>query len=210
MGSRFGGGPSLRVGLTGGIASGKTTVADLLAARGAVIVDADILAREVVEPGTAGLTALRKRFGPAILSPDGRLDRGALARLIFADPAARTAAERIIHPEVRRRAQEIESQARAGSVVVHVIPLLVETGQAEAFDAVVVVDVDPDTQVARLRSRNAMSSSDARARIAAQATREERLAAADFVIENEGTRADLESSVDRVWDRLQHRDRTAT
>src|SRR5215218_3743603 len=124
----------LRVGLTGGIASGKSAVADELAAHGAVVVDADVLAREVVEPGTPGLAAVVERFGPSVLAEDGRLDRAGLGRLVFADGAARRDLERIIHPAVRARAAEIEQQAAADAVVVQVIPLLVETGQAKDFD----------------------------------------------------------------------------
>jgi dephospho-CoA kinase len=189
----------LRVGLTGGIASGKSAVADELAARGAVVVDADVLAREVVQPGTAGLDAVVQRFGPSVLTDDGRLDRPSLGRLVFADAEARRDLERIIHPAVRARAAEIEQQAPPDAVVVQVIPLLVETGQADDFDVCVVVDVDPTTQLARLQERNGLSRADAEARIAAQASREQRLAAADRVLHNDGSRADLGEQVGRLW-----------
>jgi dephospho-CoA kinase len=192
----------LRVGLTGGIASGKSAVADELAARGAVVVDADVLAREVVEPGTPGLAAVVERFGPSVLTEDGRLDRAGLGRLVFADEAARRDLERIIHPAVRARAAEIERQAAADAVVVQVIPLLVETGQAKDFDLCVVVDLDPQTQLARLQARNGLSRADAEARVSAQASREQRLAAADRVLHNAGSRADRRAQVDRLWDEL--------
>ncbi len=194
----------VRVGLTGGIASGKSTVADGLAARGAVLIDADLLAREVVEPGTEALAGIRRRFGDEVLA-DGRLDRAALGKVVFADPSARRDLEQIIHPAVRRRAAELESRAPAGSTVVHIIPLLVETGQAADFDVVVVVDVDPATQVARLRARNGFSPAEAESRIAAQASRDARLAAADVVVDNSGTPAQLEVQLDDVWADLQPR-----
>ncbi len=201
MGSRSGGGPSLVVGLTGGIASGKSSVAALLAARGAVIIDADVLAREVVAPGTPLLAQVAARFGD-VLAADGSLDRAALGRIVFADLEARRDLEAMIHPAVRRRAAELEAQAPDGSVVVHVIPLLVETGQQDRFDRVVVVDVDPDTQLRRLRDRDQADIPAAQARISAQATREQRLAAADIVIDNSGSPADLDGRVDALWERL--------
>lgn len=184
-----------RVGLTGGIASGKTTVADLLAARGAVLVDSDVLAREVVEPGTPGLAAVVERFGRGVLAPDGRLDRPALGRLVFGR-------EGIVHPAVRARAAELEAAAGPDRVVVHVIPLLVETGQAGSFDLVVVVDVDPAVQRARLLARDGLDDAAVDARIAAQASREQRLAAADVVVDNSGSREDLVRHVDDLWRRI--------
>jgi dephospho-CoA kinase len=191
----------LRVGLTGGIASGKSTVADELARRGAVIIDADELAREVVEPGTPGLAAIVRRFGEDV-QRDGRLDRAALARIVFADPQARRDLEQIIHPEVRRRAAEREAALPDTAVIVHVIPLLVETGQQSDFDLCVVVDVDPQTQLARLMARGPMSREEAESRIAAQATREQRLAAADIVIHNVGAITDLTKQMDDLWSDL--------
>ena len=188
----------IRVGLTGGIASGKSVVADGLARRGAVVVDADVLAREVVAPGTPGLAAVVERFGPEVLT-EGGLDRARLGAIVFADPAARRALEAIVHPAVRARAAELELAAAPDAVVVHVIPLLVETGQADDFDRVVVVDVDPETQVARLRARSGLSESDARARLAAQASRADRRVAADVVLDNEGPIAALEEQLDRLW-----------
>lgn len=190
------------VGLTGGIASGKSAVADLLADRGAVIVDADVLAREVVAPGTPGLAAVIARFGAGI-APGGRLDRTALGKIIFDDPVARQDLESIIHPAVRARAAALTNAAPPGSVVVQVIPLLVETGQADAFDRVVVVDVDPDTQVRRLAERNGLDERQSRARIAAQASREARLAVADDVIDNTRDRTSLARQVALLWDTLE-------
>jgi dephospho-CoA kinase len=191
----------LRVGLTGGIASGKTTVANELARHGAVIIDADELAREVVEPGTPGFAAVVRRFGEGVLR-DERLDRAALARIVFADPQARRDLENVIHPEVRRRAAERERALPHTAVVVHVIPLLVETGKESDFDLCVVVDVDRQTQLARLMARGPMSREEAESRIAAQATREQRLAAADIVIPNVGTLTDLTEQVDDLWSDL--------
>jgi dephospho-CoA kinase len=194
-----------RVGLTGGIASGKTTVADLLAARGALLVDSDVLAREVVEPGTPGLAAVVERFGEGVLSPDGRLDRPALGRLVFGGDGSTTARrdlEAVVHPAVRARAAELEASAGPDRVVVHVIPLLVETGQAGSFDLVVVVDVDPAVQRVRLLARDGLDAAAVDARIAAQASREERLAAADVVVDNSGSREDLVRHVDDLWRRI--------
>jgi len=188
----------LRVGLTGGIASGKSSVAEQLAARGAVVVDADVLAREVVEPGTPGLAAVVDRFGEEVLT-DGRLDRPRLGALVFSDAGARRDLERIVHPAVRARAAELERQASSDAVVVHVIPLLVETGQADDFDVLVVVDLDPETQLARLMARNGLDREQAQARIAAQAGRAERTAVADHVLDNSGTPEELAAQVARLW-----------
>jgi dephospho-CoA kinase len=191
----------VRVGLTGGIASGKGLVADELAAQGAVIIDADLLAREVVEPGTAGLAAVVERFGEGVLQ-SGRLNRARLAQIVFADPDARRDLERIVHPAVRARAAELEQAAPADAVVVHVIPLLVETGQQDGFDAIVVVDADPDTQIARLVARDGLGEAAARARLAAQATREQRRAVADVVLDNSGTVLDLKRQIRPLWEFL--------
>ena len=186
-----------RVGLTGGIASGKSTVADELARRGALVIDADRLAREVVDPGTPELAKVAERFPDTVV--DGRLDRARLAAVVFADPLARRDLERIIHPAVRKRAAELEQSAPPGSVVVHVIPLLVETGQESDFDLCVVVDVDHETQLSRLLARDGMTRAEAEARIGAQATREQRLAAADVVIDNSGSVTQLREQIDDVW-----------
>jgi len=188
----------VRVGLTGGIASGKSLVAAELAARGAIIIDADVLAREVVEPGTPGLAAIIERFGPQVLT-DGRLDRAHLAEIVFADPAARRDLERIVHPAVRARAAELERAAGSAAVVVHVIPLLVETGQQGDFDLVVTIDVDHETQIQRMMARNGFSRAEAEARIAAQAAREDRKAAADVVLDNSANVAQLKDQIDALW-----------
>ena len=192
----------MRVGLTGGVASGKSTVAALLRELGAVVVDSDVLAREVVEPGTPGLAAVVEAFGPDVLTADGTLDRPALGAVVFGDEAARRRLEAILHPLIRARAAELEAAAPEGTVVVHDIPLLVETGQADRFDAVLVVDVPVETQVERMVRDRGMSREDALARVAAQADREQRLAAATHVVDNTGTREDLRDRVTEVLDKL--------
>ncbi|SDL62271.1 dephospho-CoA kinase [Tessaracoccus oleiagri] len=191
-----------RIALTGGIASGKSTVARMLEARGVVIVDSDVLAREVVEPGTEGLDAIVERFGSSVLQPDGSLDRARLGSLVFADPAARADLNAIVHPLVRRRAEELEAAAPAGALVVQVIPLLVEAGLVGGFDHVIVVDVAVDEQLRRLMSRNGYSCDEAMARIRAQATREERLRVADTVIDSSGSLAETEAQVQAALDRI--------
>ncbi len=188
-----------RVGLTGGVASGKSTVSAMLADLGAVVIDADLLAREVVAPGTDGLAAVVEEFGGEVLGPDGALDRPRLGALVFADPARRRALEAIVHPRVRARAAEIKASAPPGSVVVHDIPLLAETGQAGSFDAVVVVDVPVEVQVDRMVRIRGMTEADAHARIAAQATREDRLAVASYVVDNTGTLDQLRARVEEVY-----------
>jgi len=188
----------LRIGLTGGIGSGKSTVSELLAARGAVIVDADRIAREVVEPGTTGLAAVVDAFGEQVLAADGSLDRPALAAVVFSDPAARARLDAIVHPLVRRRSAELVAAAPAGAVVVNDVPLLVETGQAASFDVVLVVEADPEIRVARLVQRG-LTEDDARARIASQASDEQRRAVADVVLDNSGTPEELAEQVDRFW-----------
>jgi dephospho-CoA kinase len=188
----------LRIGLTGGIGSGKSTVAGLLAARGAQVVDADRIAREVVEPGTTGLEAVVAAFGSGVLTPEGALDRPALAAVVFADPEARRRLDGIVHPLVRARATELVSAAPPDAVVVQDVPLLVETGQAGSYDLVLVVEADTDTRVRRLVGRG-LSEDDARARISAQATDEQRRAVADVVLDNSGTVEVLEAQVERFW-----------
>jgi dephospho-CoA kinase len=192
----------VHVGLTGGVASGKSTVAAVLRELGAVVVDADALAREVVAPGTPGLAEVVAEFGTEVLGPDGALDRAALGAVVFADPARRAALEAIIHPRVRARAAEIEAVAPAGALVVHDFPLLVETGQAGDFDAVLVVDVPEDVQVERAVRERGWTPEEARARIAAQATREQRRAAATHLIDNSGTPHDLRHRVTEVVEEL--------
>jgi dephospho-CoA kinase len=188
----------LRIGLTGGIGSGKSTVSRLLKQRGAVIVDADAIAREVVAPGTPGLAAVVEAFGDGVVAPDGSLDRPALAAVVFADPDARKRLDAIVHPLVRARATEVAAAAPADAVVVNDVPLLVETGQAGSYDLVLVVEADPATRVARLVQRG-LTAEDARARMAAQATDEQRRAVADVVLDNSGTPEELEAQVDRFW-----------
>ena len=189
----------VRVGLTGGIGSGKSEVSRRLAARGAVVIDADLLAREVVARGTEGLAEVVEAFGNDVLTCDGDLDRPALGRLVFADPQARRRLESVIHPRVRARAAEIEAAAPPGAVVVHDIPLLVETGQADRFDLVLVVDVPPELQLERLQELRKMAPEEARARIASQASRADRLAAADLVVDNSGSLADLDERLAEIW-----------
>jgi dephospho-CoA kinase len=188
----------LRIGLTGGIGSGKSTVARLLAEHGATVVDADVLAREVVEPGTPGLAAIAEAFGDGVLTAEGALDRPALAAVVFGDPDARARLDGIVHPLVRSRAVELISALPADAVVVQDIPLLVETGQAGSFDLVLVVEADLETRVARLVARG-LAENDARARIAAQATDEQRRAVAHVVLDNSGTPEELAAQVDRFW-----------
>jgi dephospho-CoA kinase len=188
----------LRIGLTGGIGSGKSTVSRLLAGHGAVIVDADVIAREVVEPGTPGLAAVVEAFGSELLTADGSLDRPALAALVFGDPDARRRLDAIVHPLVRARAAEVAAAAPPDAVVVHDVPLLAETGQAGGYDLVLVVEADPETRVARLVQRG-MTAEDARARMAAQATDEQRRAVADVVLDNSGTEEELAAQVEQVW-----------
>ncbi|MEI7058126.1 dephospho-CoA kinase [Nocardioides sp. CCNWLW239] len=192
----------MRVGLTGGIASGKSTVSELLAELGTVIVDSDKIAREVVEPGTPGLAAVVKEFGPTVLTETGELDRAKVGEIVFADEGARARLNAIVHPLVGVRSAELEEAGReAGRLVVNDIPLLVEVGYAPCFDEVIVVDVPVETQVERAVSRG-MAEADVRGRIAAQASREDRLAAATYVIDNTGTLEDLRKRVREIYDSL--------
>jgi dephospho-CoA kinase len=199
----------LRVGLTGGIGSGKSEVSKRLAAHGAVLIDADVAARAVVVPGTPGLAQIVRAFGSDVLGPDGTLNRERLGQLVFADPELRTRLNKIVHPLVRRWMADaeraaVEATPPPGPIVVHDVPLLAESRGKEGFDQVVVVDVPPDVQVERLVSQRGMQPEAARARMAAQATREQRLAVADIVIDNSGTLADLDQRVTQVWTDLQH------
>lgn len=190
------------IGLTGGIGSGKSTVARLLAERGALVVDADALAREVVEPGTPGLAAVRERFGAGVVRSDGSLDRAALGAIVFADPAARRDLEAITHPLIRERTRAIIAAAPAGTITVHDIPLLVETGVASHYHLVVTVDVDPEERVRRLVALRGLTEDDARARIAHQASEAQRRAVADVVIDNNGAPDAVVPQVDALWRRL--------
>lgn len=173
-----------RIALTGGIASGKSTVADMFAELGAVIIDSDVLAREVVEPGTPGLAEIVERFGPDILTGDGELNRPALGEIIFTDDEARKDLNAITHPRVRQRAVELEESAPEGALIIQVIPLLIEANLVDGFDEVIVVDLPEELQLQRLMERNGFSRDEALSRIQAQASRAERLAVATHVIDN--------------------------
>jgi dephospho-CoA kinase len=186
---------TVRVGLTGGVASGKSTVSAMLAELGAVVIDADALAREVVQRGTPGLDAVVAEFGTKLLTPEGDLDRAAMGSLVFGDAAARKRLEAIVHPLVLERMGALEAAAADDDLVVHDIPLLAEGGRADTFDAVIVVDCPPELQIARMMSDRGWTREDAESRIAAQATREQRLAIATHVIENTG-------SIDELRDRV--------
>jgi dephospho-CoA kinase len=195
----------LLVGLTGGIGSGKSTVARMLQDRGAVVLDADGFARAAVVAGSPGLRSIVGRFGPDILTAEGELDRPKLASIVFADPKALADLEAIVHPEVRRMiADGIQENLDADRVVVLVNPLLIEMGTHRDCDVVVVVSVSPDTQIARSVARGMMEE-DVRARIAAQLPLEERARSADVLIDNEGSVADLEREIDVLWRQLEAR-----
>jgi dephospho-CoA kinase len=202
----------LRVGLTGGIGSGKSEVSRRLAARGAVIIDADVAAREVVAPGTPGLAQIAEAFGPEVLGPDGALDRERLGAIVFRDPALRAKLNAIVHPLVRewmtvaeRAAAEAAAATGRDLIVVHDVPLLAESRRADGFDLVIVVDVPPELQVERLIRQRGMTPDQARARMAAQASRDQRLAIAGVVIDNSGSLDDLDRRVAEVWADLQRR-----
>ena len=193
---------TLRLGLTGGIASGKSTVSRIFAELGAIIIDSDVLAREVVARGTDGLAEVVAAFGDDVLTADGEMDRAKVGAIVFADPEKRKVLEQVIHPRVFQRALEIDQAAGEHDVVINDIPLLVETGQADRFDAVVVVDVPTELQVERMVRDRGMTVEEAEGRIAAQATREQRLAVATHVIENTGTLEELHEQVRAVWEKL--------
>jgi len=194
----------VRVGLTGGIASGKSTVAAMLVELGAVLIDGDALAREVVARGTPGLAQVVEEFGSDLLTPDGDLDRAALGRIVFADEAARRRLEAITHPLIFERYAELEAAAPPDAVVVHDIPLLAEAGaeRAATFDEIIVVDVPVQLQVERMMRDRGWSREEAESRIAAQASREDRLAIATYVIDNTGTLEDLRARVEAVYAEL--------
>ena len=195
----------LKVGLTGGIGAGKSEVSRLLASYGAVLIDADKIAREVVEPGTPGLAAVVEAFGPEILTPEGTLDRQKLGSIVFADADRLATLNAIVHPLVGARSQELEKAAGQDAVVIHDVPLLTENTLAPLYDLVIVVDASPETQLERLVTRRGMAESEARARMAAQATREQRRAIADLVIDNDGPLEQLEPQVRKVWAELTRR-----
>jgi dephospho-CoA kinase len=191
-----------RVGLTGGIAAGKSAVSRVLRDLGAVVIDADQLAREVVAKGTPGLDAVVAEFGPEVLGADGELDRPAMARLVFADDDARRRLEGIVHPLVFERIVELEAAAPDDAVVVHDIPLLAESGRAGTFDAVIVVDTPSEVQVERMVRDRGWDEEEARSRIRAQASRQDRLAIATHVVDNTGTLEDLRDRVTEVFEEL--------
>lgn len=203
----------LKVGLTGGIGAGKSEVSRLLESYGAVIVDADKIAREVVEPGTPGLARVVEEFGEDVLTPEGTLDRPKLGSMVFADSERLAALNAIVHPLVGERSAELERQAAeaeaedpgSAAVVVHDVPLIAENGLAPLYDLVLVVDASPDTQLERLTRERGMAREDAAARMAAQATRAERLAVADIVIDNDGSLEELRRRVREVWEELRRR-----
>ncbi|MEU0343494.1 dephospho-CoA kinase [Streptomyces bobili] len=199
----------LKVGLTGGIGAGKSEVSRLLVSCGAVLIDADRIAREVVAPGTPGLAAVAETFGEGVLAEDGSLDRPKLGAIVFADPDRLAALNAIVHPLVGARSRELESAAPEDAVVVHDVPLLTENGLAPLYDVVVVVDAAPATQLDRLIRLRGMTEEDARARMAAQATREQRRQIADIVVDNEVPLPDLERRVKDVWAELVRRERTS-
>ena len=198
----------LRVGLTGGIGSGKSEVARRLAERGAVLIDADVAARKVVEPGSPGLARIAAAFGDGVLRPDGSLNRERLGEIVFADPGRRAELNAIVHPLVRAWMQEAERaavQTDGDAIVVHDVPLLAESRGQAGFDPVIVVDVPPELQLERLVRLRGMPAEQARARMAAQASREQRLAVADIVIDNSGSLDDLDRRVAEVWADLERR-----
>ncbi|GLW70641.1 dephospho-CoA kinase [Kitasatospora phosalacinea] len=195
----------LRIGLTGGIGAGKSEVSRQLAAHGAVIVDSDVIAREVVAPGTPGLAAVAAEFGPDVLLPDGSLDRPALGRVVFADRARLAKLNAVVHPLVRARSAELEFAAGPDAIVVHDVPLLAENGLAPLYDLVVVIDVPDAERLRRLVELRGMSEDEARSRMAAQASREDRLAVADLVLDNSGDLAQLTARVDELWQQLERR-----
>jgi dephospho-CoA kinase len=197
-------GGQLRLALTGGVGSGKSTVGDLLADLGAVRIDADQVSREVVAAGTPGLAAVVARFGPNVLGADGSLDRSALAAIVFDDDQARTELNAIIHPLVGQRSSELMAAAPPDAIVVYEVPLLVETGRQGEFDAVIVVEAPLDLRLARLATRG-LPQAQARARIAAQASDEQRRAIADEVVVNDSDRTDLARAVEALWQRLVRR-----
>ncbi|MFF2654486.1 dephospho-CoA kinase [Streptomyces sp. NPDC058045] len=197
----------LRVGLTGGIGAGKSEVSRLLVECGAVLVDADRVAREVVAPGTPGLAAVTEEFGPEVVAADGSLDRPRLGALVFTDPDRLARLNAIVHPLVRARSVELERAAGEDAIVVHDVPLLTENGLAPLYDLVVVVDAAPETQLDRLVRLRGMTEDDAKARMAAQATREQRRAIADIVIDNDVPLAELHRRVHEVWAELTARAR---
>lgn len=194
--------PRATFGLTGGIASGKSAAANEFASLGAVIVDTDLISREVVEPGSQGLAQISREFGPGVIADDGQLNRAKLGEIVFGEPDQLAALNAIVHPLVRERAAQLTAAAPAGAIVIQVIPLLVETHAQERLDGVVVVDVPEQVQLARLVERDGLSTAAATQRIKAQASRQARLGAADWVIENSGSMQSLVDQVFNIWQEL--------
>jgi dephospho-CoA kinase len=192
----------LRVGLTGGIGAGKSEVSRRLGAQGAVVIDADAIAREVVAPGTPGLAEVVAVFGDAVLAPDGSLDRPRLGEIVFADAELRARLNAIIHPRVGARMRELEETAGQGAIVVHDVALIAENNMASAYDLIVVVDVPPRIQLDRLIRHRGMTREQAKARLAAQASREQRLAIAGIVIDNSSSLTELDRQVGELWAEL--------
>jgi dephospho-CoA kinase len=190
------------VGLTGGIASGKSAVATRLAEHGAVVVDADAVAREVVEPGTEGLARIAEEFGPGVIAADGSLDRPALGAIVFSDPQRRATLNAITHPAVWKRSHELFDAAPADAVVVYDVPLLAEGTRVDEFDLVVVVDAAAETRIGRMVELRGMSREEATRRIGSQASDAERLAIADVVIDSNGTLDETLRQADELWDAL--------
>ena len=197
----------LRVGLTGGIGAGKSEVSRRLAAQGAVLIDADAIARQVVSPGTDGLAAVAAEFGDGVLRPDGSLDRERLGEIVFADPARLARLNEIIHPLVGQRMAELEKEAGRDAIIVHDVPLIAENQLASAYDLVVVVDAAEHTQLDRLTRHRQMSQEQAEARMAAQVSRDQRLAIADLVVDNSSSLAELDRQVGDLWTELRRRAR---
>jgi dephospho-CoA kinase len=199
----------LRVGLTGGIGAGKSEVSRRLAAYGAIVIDADLIAREVVGPGTDGLAEVVDAFGPGVLGPDGALDRAVLGDLVFADQQRLATLNAIVHPRVGARMRDLEESAGPDSIVVHDVPLIAENGLSDAYDLVIVVDVPPRLQLDRLVRLRRMSREQAQARMAAQAAREQRLSIADIVVDNSGSLAELDRQAGDLWTELRRREALA-
>jgi dephospho-CoA kinase len=197
---------TLRVGLTGGIGAGKSEVSRRLAAQGAIVIDADLIAREVVAPGTDGLAEVVEAFGPELLGPDGGLDRERLGDVVFADPQLLGKLNAIVHPRVGARMQALEESAGPGAIIVHDVPLIAENNLASAYDLVVVVDVPLRLQLDRLVRLRGLTPEQAQARMAAQASREERLAVAGMVLDNSGSLAELDRQVGDLWTELRRRE----
>lgn len=196
----------LRIGLTGGIGAGKSEVSKRLASHGAIIIDADLIAREVVAPGTSGLTAVIEAFGPGVLGPDGALDRAVLGDIVFADKDKLATLNAIVHPLVGARMRELEESAGPSSIIVHDVPLIAENDLGSSYDLVIVVDAPPRLQLDRLVRLRGMTGEQSQARMAAQAARDQRLSIADIVVDNSSSLAELDRQVGDLWAELRRRE----